>query len=45
VSADLIETYCGAIYPRHSQTRKSCPLPAEIVERGRKLVRAYDLQT
>ena len=28
-----------------TQTRKSCPLPAEIVERGRKLVRAYDLQT
>jgi acyl-CoA thioester hydrolase len=26
-----------------TQTRKSCPLPAEIVERGRKLVRAYDL--
>ena len=26
-----------------SQTRKSCPLPAEIVERGRTLVRAYDL--
>ena len=26
-----------------SQTRKSCPLPAEIVERGRKLVRTYDL--
>jgi acyl-CoA thioester hydrolase len=28
-----------------TQTRKSCPLPTEIVERGRKLVRAYDLQT
>ena len=28
-----------------SQTRKSCPFPAEIVERGRKLVRAYDLPT
>ena len=28
-----------------TQTRKSCPLPAEIVERGRKLVRAYDLST
>ena len=26
-----------------SQTRKSCPFPAEIVERGRKLVRTYDL--
>ena len=26
-----------------TQTRKSCPLPAEIVERGRKLVRAYEL--
>jgi acyl-CoA thioester hydrolase len=26
-----------------TQTRKSCPFPAEIVERGRKLVRAYDL--
>ena len=26
-----------------TQTRRSCPLPAEIVERGRKLVRAYDL--
>jgi len=28
-----------------SQTRKSCPFPAEILERGRKLVRAYDLPT
>ena len=28
-----------------TQTRKSCPLPAEIVERGRKLVRTYDLPT
>ena len=28
-----------------TQTRKSCSLPAEIVERGRKLVRAYDLST
>jgi len=26
-----------------TQTRRSCPLPIEIVERGRKLVRAYDL--
>jgi len=26
-----------------TQTRKSCPFPAEVVERGRKLVRAYDL--
>ena len=26
-----------------SQTRKSCPFPAEIVERGRKLVRAYPM--
>jgi acyl-CoA thioester hydrolase len=26
-----------------TQTRKSCPFPAEIVERGRSLVRAYDL--
>lgn len=26
-----------------SQTRRSCPFPAEILERGRKLVRAYDL--
>ena len=26
-----------------TQTRKSCPFPAEIVERGRKLVRAYDV--
>jgi acyl-CoA thioester hydrolase len=26
-----------------AQTRKSCPFPAEIVERGRKLVRRYDL--
>jgi len=26
-----------------SQTRKSCPFPAEVVQRGRKLVRAYDL--
>ena len=26
-----------------AQTRKSCPFPADIVERGRKLVRAYDL--
>ena len=25
------------------QTRKSCPFPAEIVERGRQLVRPYDL--
>jgi acyl-CoA thioester hydrolase len=28
-----------------SQTRKSCPFPAEIVERGRSLVSAYDLPT
>jgi len=28
-----------------SQTRKSCPFPAEIVERGRQLVRPYDLST
>ena len=28
-----------------SQTRKACPFPAEIVERGRSLVRAYDLPT
>ena len=28
-----------------SQTRKSCPFPAEIVERGRKLVQAYALPT
>ena len=27
----------------NSQTRKSCPFPAEIVERGRKLVSPYDL--
>ena len=26
-----------------SQTRKSTPFPAEIVERGRKLIQAYDL--
>jgi len=26
-----------------THTRKSCPLPAETVERGRKLVRSYDL--
>jgi acyl-CoA thioester hydrolase len=26
-----------------AQTRKSCPFPAEILERGRSLVRAYDL--
>jgi len=26
-----------------AETRKSCPFPAEIVERGRKLVGAYDL--
>ena len=26
-----------------SQTRKSCPFPAEIVERARRLVRAYEL--
>jgi len=26
-----------------TQTRKSCPLPAEIVERGRKLVRSYPI--
>ena len=26
-----------------SQTRKSCPFPAEIVERARGLVRAYEL--
>ena len=26
-----------------SQTRKSCPFPPEILERGRGLVRAYDL--
>jgi acyl-CoA thioester hydrolase len=28
-----------------SQTRKSCPFPAEIVERGRSLVGLYDLPT
>ena len=28
-----------------SHTRKSCPFPAEIVERGRSLVGVYDLQT
>jgi acyl-CoA thioester hydrolase len=28
-----------------SQTRKSCPFPAGIVERGRSLVSAYDLPT
>ena len=28
-----------------AQTRKSCPFPADIVERGRGLVRAYDLPT
>ena len=28
-----------------SQTRKSCPFPAEIAERGRRLVRPYDLGT
>jgi acyl-CoA thioester hydrolase len=27
------------------EMRKSCPFPAEIVERGRSLVRAYDLPT
>jgi acyl-CoA thioester hydrolase len=26
-----------------SQTRKSCPFPADILERGRSLVRPYDL--
>ena len=26
-----------------SQTRKSCPFPAEIVQRARGLIRAYDL--
>jgi len=26
-----------------SQTRRSCPFPAEILERGRSLVRPYDL--
>ena len=26
-----------------AQTRKSCPFPAEVVERGRSLVRAYEL--
>jgi acyl-CoA thioester hydrolase len=26
-----------------AQTRKSCPFPAQVVERGRKLVRHYDL--
>ena len=26
-----------------SQTRKSCPFPAEMVERGRKLVRSYEV--
>ena len=26
-----------------SQTRKSCPFPLEIVERARRLVRAYEL--
>ena len=26
-----------------AQSRKSCPFPAEIVERGRGLVRAYEL--
>ena len=26
-----------------AQTRKSCPFPAEILERGRSLVRAYEL--
>ncbi len=26
-----------------SQTRKSCPFPAEIVERGRSLVGAYEV--
>jgi len=26
-----------------AETRKSCPFPAEILERGRKLVGAYDL--
>jgi acyl-CoA thioester hydrolase len=26
-----------------AQTRKSCPFPAEMVERGRSLVRAYEL--
>jgi len=30
---------------RFSQTRKSCPFPAEIVERGRSLVGVYDLPT
>jgi acyl-CoA thioester hydrolase len=28
-----------------AQARKSCPFPAEIVERGRSLVRTYDLPT
>jgi acyl-CoA thioester hydrolase len=28
-----------------AQTRKSCPFPAQIVERGRSLVRPYDLPT
>jgi acyl-CoA thioester hydrolase len=26
-----------------AQTRKSCPFPAQVGERGRKLVRHYDL--
>jgi len=26
-----------------AQSRKSCPFPADIVERGRSLVRAYEL--
>jgi acyl-CoA thioester hydrolase len=26
-----------------AQTRRSCPFPAQVVERGRKLVRHYDL--
>jgi acyl-CoA thioester hydrolase len=26
-----------------AQTRKSCPFPADILERGRKLVRSYEL--
>ena len=26
-----------------AQTRKSCPFPNDIVQRGRSLVRAYDL--
>jgi acyl-CoA thioesterase FadM len=26
-----------------TQTRKSCPFPAEIIQRARSLVRVYDL--